>query len=84
MINYVALVEAVEPELHNTSPEFSSEPHECERKCLEGSTKTCEYHFTVEWYLTMSKVKKNYTTKSTYFTVVYFYNVNVQMSKGKA
>ncbi len=32
-------------------------PHECARPCVSGTKpKLCEYHFHVEWYVTMSKV----------------------------
>ncbi|XP_078483151.1 uncharacterized protein LOC100178857 isoform X1 [Ciona intestinalis] len=30
-------------------------PHPCDRVCQTGSTRVCEYKFTIEWYSTMSK-----------------------------
>ncbi|XP_041367041.1 laccase-4-like [Gigantopelta aegis] len=31
-------------------------PHPCNRECVKGEKpRTCEYNFTVEWYLTLSK-----------------------------
>ena len=36
---------------------LSAEAHECARPCVSGTKpKLCEYHFHVEWYVTMSKV----------------------------
>ncbi|XP_050537356.1 uncharacterized protein LOC126903292 [Daktulosphaira vitifoliae] len=39
-----------------TFEQWEPEPHPCQRECvLNGPSKTCQYHFKVEWYYTMSK-----------------------------
>ena len=40
---------------YNNDVVLNEGPHECERKC-DGQTRTCRYHFYLEWYITMSKV----------------------------
>lgn len=42
--------------LHSTAAEQQYGKHRCQRECLAGEPpRTCEYHFKVEWYYTMSK-----------------------------
>ncbi|XP_041367040.1 laccase-4-like [Gigantopelta aegis] len=37
-------------------PVSAAVPHPCNRECVKGEKpRTCEYNFTVEWYLTLSK-----------------------------
>ena len=43
--------------LFNLSVAFACGHHPCERQCRRGQTpRTCIYNFSIEWYLTLSKV----------------------------
>ena len=43
---------------YNNDVGLDQSPHECERKCeANAAPKTCKYHFYLEWYVTMSKVR---------------------------
>ncbi|XP_064103002.1 uncharacterized protein LOC135213077 isoform X1 [Macrobrachium nipponense] len=52
---YAVSAEPVVQSLSETQETLEDLSHPCARECRPKDTRTCHYHFKVEWYITMSK-----------------------------